>query len=324
MNASVEANHGKKSYALVTSAYNEEAYIKEPLRAVVAQTLSPRKWVIVSDASTDGTDEIVREYAKQYPYIQLFRMPERHERSFAAQVDAINTGYEQLRDLQFDFIGNVDSDISFEPDYFERLFAEFDKDPRLGMAGGTIYEKKGDTFRPRRGNQPHSVMHGVQMFRRECFDSLGGYTRLPHGSPDSHAEVSLRMRGWRVRSIPGLKAFHHRPNGMAGGYIWYSYREGLADFSLGAHPLFELAKTLRRIPGRYYGLCALAMLTGFIHAYLRGDKRVTSDEFAAYLREEQLARLRPSAWRRGFSLEEKTSSSIATAPDVFKGLRTPK
>jgi poly-beta-1,6-N-acetyl-D-glucosamine synthase len=286
------------AYVLVTSAWNEEALIEEPLKAVVAQTIVPRRWVIVSDGSTDRTDEIVESYSHKYPYIQLYRMPEHHARSFAAQVDAINAGYAQLRHLPFDFIGNLDSDISFEPDYFERLFGEFRNDPHLGMAGGTIHDKKKGAFRQRRLNRPHSVMHGVQMFRRECFDTLGGYLRLPYGSPDSHAEVFLRMRGWKVRSIPSLKAFHHRPNGGAGSLTWYFYREGLSDFSLGSHPLFELFKAARRLSAKPYVLGSLAEFAGFVHAYCRGDRRAVSEEFVAFLRKEQLGRLHLPPWRR--------------------------
>jgi poly-beta-1,6-N-acetyl-D-glucosamine synthase len=285
--------NGPMTYALMTAAWNEERYITEPLRAVTSQTILPQRWVIVSDGSTDRTDEIVQEYSRRYPCVQLFRMPAHHKRSFAAQVDAINAGYQQLRHLQFDFVGNIDADISFEPDYFQRLFGEFRKDPSLGLAGGTIHDKVGNTFQERKMNRPHSVMHGVQMFRRECFDALGGYTRLPHGSPDWHAEVSLRMRGWGVRSIPGLKAFHHRPNGMAASALWYCYRQGLADYSLGTHPVFELGKVARRFSPRYCGVHALAELAGFIHAYCRGDKRAASEEFIRYLRKEQLGRVRP-------------------------------
>jgi biofilm PGA synthesis N-glycosyltransferase PgaC len=280
-----------KSYVLITAAWNEEEFIEEPLRAIVAQTVRPEQYVVVSDGSTDRTDAIVQEYSARYPFIQLHRIPKRHERSFAAQVDAINVGYEQLRDLKFDFVGNVDADISMNPDYFERLLAEYDSSPRLGLSGGTIFDKKGNTFIERRLNRVHSVMHGVQLFRRECFDLIGGYTRLPHGSPDWHAEVSLRMHGWEVRSIPTLQAFQHRPTGRGGSIVWYSYRQGLADYALGTHPLFELAKVARRIPYGYWGINALAELTGFIHAYWRRDPRAVSDDFVRFLRKEQLGRL---------------------------------
>lgn len=290
-------NKNVPAYVAVTPAWNEEALIGGLLAAVAAQTVPPLRWLIVSDGSTDRTDEIVQSYCAKYPFIQLYHMPKAHKRSFAAQVDAINAGYEQLRHLTFDYVGNLDADITFDPDYFERLFDEFQKDPRLGLAGGTIHEQKNGVFTERRLNRMHSVMHGVQMFRRECFDALGGYTPLPHGSPDWHAEVSLRMRGWAVRSIPGLKAYHHRANGAAGSMTWYYYRQGLADFSLGTHPLFELCKAARRMRSKPYILGTLAELTGFASAYCRGDKRWVSREFMAFLRKEQLARLWPPGWR---------------------------
>ena len=53
----------------------------------------PLKWVIVSDGSTDGTDEIVSKYAADYPWIELLRMPERQERHFAGKVHAFNAGH---------------------------------------------------------------------------------------------------------------------------------------------------------------------------------------------------------------------------------------
>ena len=286
-------NRRRVAYAAMTPAWNEERLIGGLLAAVAAQTVPPVQWVIVSDGSTDRTDEIVQSYADQFPFIQLYRMPQAHKRSFAAQVDAINAGYEQLRHLEFDFVGNLDADITFDTDYFERLFAVFEKEPDLGLAGGTIHEKQNGSWVERKMNRVHSVMHGVQMFRRECFDALGGYARLPHGSPDWHAEVSLRMRGWKVRSIQGLKAYHHRPNGGAGGATWYCYRQGLADFSLGTHPLFELCKVARRLRSKPYVLAPLAELTGFLYSYCKGDKRAVSKEFMTYIRREQLSRIFP-------------------------------
>ncbi len=278
-------------YALITSAWNEEAYIEAPLNAVTAQTVAPQVWIIVSDASSDRTDEIVRAYSEHYDFIRLYRLPQGHQRSFAACIDAINSGYEQIRGLCFDFVGNLDADISVEPDYFERLLRQFESDPRLGLAGGVICEKKGGTFRERRLNRPHSVGLAVQFFRRECFDALGGYTRLCYGSSDWHAEVSMRMRGWDVRSIAGLRAYHHRPTGTAGSPLSYGYRQGLADYSLGTHPLFEIAKVVRRLPDSPFGTTALAELMGFVQACLKHKDREASQEFIEFLRKEQLHRI---------------------------------
>ena len=49
---------------LVTPARNEEEFIEGTIRSVIAQTHRPIAWVIVSDGSTDRTDEIVRRWRR--------------------------------------------------------------------------------------------------------------------------------------------------------------------------------------------------------------------------------------------------------------------
>ena len=102
---------------------------------MVAQTLLPERWVIVDDGSTDRTAEIAADYAKQHPWIELFRRPPRSDRSFAGKVHAFNAGLERVRSLEFDILGNLDADLSFEPDYLEFLMRKFSEDPNLGVAG---------------------------------------------------------------------------------------------------------------------------------------------------------------------------------------------
>src|SRR5215470_5874651 len=99
-------------YVLITPARDEAAQIRHTLQAMVAQTVSPLKWVIVSDGSTDGTDDIVAEYAAKHPWIKLLRMPERKERHFGGKVYAFRAGYDLVKDLDYEVIGNLDADSS--------------------------------------------------------------------------------------------------------------------------------------------------------------------------------------------------------------------
>jgi len=280
-----------KSYVLVTAAYNEEKYLPATIASIVAQELQPRKWIIVSDGSTDRTDEIVLEQAARFPFIQLWRITEEHARDFTAQVNAINTGFDQLKEIDYEFIGNVDADVSFEPDYFRRLLGEFEQDSTLGLAGGFIHEAQNGVFSPRTANRERSVPHAVQTFRRECFEEVGRYLPLKYGGPDWHAEVMARMRGWRVQSIRELKVLHHRPTGTAGNVVRYKYRQGKLDYSFGSHPLFEVIKCLRRFPERPFAVGGAARLIGFVGSYLSNDPRLVSEEFVAFLRNEQKQRL---------------------------------
>src|SRR5271168_2747142 len=102
------------SYVLITPARNEADYIELTLKSVVTQTVRPAKWIIVSDGSTDGTDDIVRKYAADYPWIELLRMPERLERNFAGKVLAFQAGYTKVADLPYSVIANLDADVSFD------------------------------------------------------------------------------------------------------------------------------------------------------------------------------------------------------------------
>src|SRR2546429_3951207 len=97
-------------YVLITPARNEAQFIELTIRSVVAQTVRPLKWIIVSDGSTDGTDNIVSKYAAEHPWIELVRVPERRERHFAGKVLAFNAGYAKLRKLNYDAIGSLDGD----------------------------------------------------------------------------------------------------------------------------------------------------------------------------------------------------------------------
>lgn len=287
-------------YVLVTAAYNEGNFIENTIRSVVAQSRQPSKWLVVSDGSTDNTDEIVARYAAQHPFIQLCRLSEDHVRNFAAQVHAINSGIAELAGTEFDFIGNLDADITFSPLYFEGLLEKFRQDPHLGLAGGVITEISPDgVFRGRRDNSLTSVAHAVQLFRRECFQGIGGkYMPLPHGGPDTYAEVSARMKGWRVASFADLEIQHHRVTGSAGGMLRGCFRQGRMDQSLGTLPAFELMKILRRVHLKPVIIGAAARGAGFLYSHLCREPRAVSTEFAGYFRREQSSRLRQLLRRR--------------------------
>ena len=64
-------------YILITPARNEAQFIEKTILSVVAQTIRPVRWIIVSDGSTDGTDEIVKRFLAENQWIELVRMPER-------------------------------------------------------------------------------------------------------------------------------------------------------------------------------------------------------------------------------------------------------
>lgn len=303
-------------YVLITAARNEERFLEKTLQSVAAQTLRPLRWVVVSDASTDRTDEIVRGYADRFAFIELLRLDGKHARNFGAQVDAISAGYDRLKHLEFSFVGNLDADVSLDPDYFTRLLQRFEEDPRLGIGGGFIHERRRDgTFASRPTNSVRSVAHAIQLLRRECYEAIGGYIPLPYGGPDWAAMVMAQMKGWRVQAYPDLPAYHHRHTGAAGSVLRYMYTQGLMDFSLGSYPAFEVVKCLRRMARHPLG--ATGRLAGFVWANLAGKQRMVSPEFVDFLRSEQKARLR-AFLRAPFAPRAGTSEQATPAPSVTR------
>ena len=157
-------------------------------------------WVIVNDGSTDRTKDIIMQYMSDYQWIQLLNMPNNSERNFAAKANCFNAGYEKVKRLDFNIIGNLDADISFSSDYFEFLINNFSIYPDLGVAGTPKTEVSNDSFTDHFFN-PTDVFGACQLFRRKCFEEIGGYTPIKWGGIDWVALRTARMAGWKTRSF---------------------------------------------------------------------------------------------------------------------------
>jgi biofilm PGA synthesis N-glycosyltransferase PgaC len=278
-------------YVLTTAAYNEEAHIGGTIESVLAQTWLPERWVIVSDGSSDGTDEIVQDYAKKHSFIRYLRINRAPGRSFGSKVLALRAASELLQGVGFDFIGNLDADVTVGPSYFEDLIARFEGRPSLGMAGGFVCEEKDGEFRARRQNRVYAVAHAAQLVRRECYDSIGGYAVLEYGGEDWHAQTCARMKGWEGEAFPELKILHHRHTGEADNLLRHKFRQGRMDYSFGSDPWFEILKCLERVPEKPLVIGGLTRLGGFWWAAVRRDARPVSEEFVAFMRKEQRERI---------------------------------
>jgi len=284
-------------YVLITPARNEAKFIELTLRSVVAQTAPPLKWVIVSDGSTDGTDEIVGRYSSQYSWIELVRMPPRTERHFAGKVLAFNAGYERVSGMPYEVIGNLDADVSFEHDYFELLLQKFIEFPRLGVAGTPFRE--GDFQYDYGFTSIEHVSGQVQMFRRTCFEEIGGFVPRKIGGVDLVAVVTARMKGWHTRTFLEKHYLHHRQMGTAtSGKLKTPFKVGKADYLLGNHPVWELARSVYQTTRPPLLLGGCMRILGYVWAMITEVKKQVPDDFVAFRRKEQMRRLRKFLWAR--------------------------
>ena len=279
-------------YVLVTPARNEEAFIEKTIESMIHQTVPPLKWVVVDDGSTDKTAEIVSRYLAQYPWMEMVPMPQRRDRSFAAKVQAFNAGHEKVKGLQYGIIGNLDADISFDADHFEFLLEKFSTDSSLGVAG-TVFREEGyssetDSF------EGHKHVSGqCQLFRKQCWEEIGGY--IPHraGGIDWMAVTTARMMGWKTESFRGKCFFHYRHLGTAERSVLSSlFSYGEKDYYLGGHPVWELFRVAYRMSKQPYLVGGMALGLGYCWAFLKRTPRPVSRELMAFHRNEQMAKLR--------------------------------
>ena len=280
-------------YVLLTAAKNEEAYIAEVIQSVLRQTVRPWAWFIVDDGSTDRTASIVKRFAKEHSVIRLQSADSREGRNFGSQYKAITAAYDLARSLEFDFIGVHDADIvCARDDYYENVLKEFQRNKRLGIAGGFISERNHGIWECRTSNSDDSVAGGIQMFRRACFDQIGGYTPLFHGGSDWLAQISAKMAGWENKAFRELPVLHCRPSSSAGGRWRGLFRMGQMDASFGSHPLFELFKCCRRIGVSPFLIGSLVRLAGYLSWNISRRKPCIPPEHVAFLRRDQMEKLR--------------------------------
>lgn len=289
-------------YAVITAAHNEEAHIEDLIRSVVNQTILPEKFIVVSDGSTDGTETIVARYAAAWKFISLIRIGQPHARNFRAKVLALRAGYAALGKTDVEFVGCLDADITLPADYYERVLAKMAANPRLGVAAGICCEMTRSGWKSTNSNKGHAP-GAIQVFRRSCYESIGGYQQVSEVGEDSLAEILARKGGWETRSFGDIPTYHHRPNGSASGNILRTcFRLGLTDYLLGKHPLYVGLKSIRRIPSHPFFLGALWLVAGYCKLWFSRAPMDVSPDVAKFVRAEELRNIRGILfqWRRPF------------------------
>lgn len=290
-------NLSQTNYVVVSPVRDEEAYIRFTLDCMVRQTILPKEWVIVNDGSTDRTGSIIDEYARQYSWIRVVHRVNRgFRKAGGGVVDAFNEGYQTIQSSDWDFVVKLDGDLSFQPDYFEKCFANFASDPRLGVGGGVICNVVNGIEELEKCPAFH-VRGATKIYRRGCWDAIGGFWPAPGW--DTMDEVKASMLGWTTKSFPDLHILHHRYTGTAEGLWAGLVKNGRANYICGYHPLFMVSKCVLRLVQKPYLIGSAALFYGFITGYLKNVPQVDDPETISYLRRQQLSRLwgRETIWR---------------------------
>lgn len=278
---------------LISPVRNEEDYLEKTIESVAKQTLLPVEWLIVDDGSTDKTSQILAQATKEYPWIHIVSKPDRGKRSVGpGVVEAFYYGYERLYTQDYDFIGKLDGDLEFKPEYFATLIDYFNNDPYLGSASGKPYLlEEGKLTIERMSDE--MVAGQINFYRRQCFEDIGGLVRQVHW--DGIAYHRARMKGWRTRSIdePNLIFIHQRLMGSSEkGIITGRLRWGRGQYFMGTHLLYIFAIGFYRMLEKPYVIGGLLIVLGYFQAMWEKMPRYEDSEFRKSLHAWQMARLK--------------------------------
>ena len=305
-----DRTRGPRDYCLISPCRNEARFLRRTLESVTGQSEPPALWVIVDDSSTDGTAEILEEYARRFPYIQVVQR--RHtatRRVGPGVVEAFYDGYRRVRDLGFDYICKLDTDLELPPRYFATLLDLMQADPRLGTVSGKPFfpadtnpdaDPAGDLISEKIGDEMSAGM--IKFYRHACFREIGGFVgQVMWDGIDCHR---CRMHGWIAGSDsrPELRFLHLRPMGSSEQSLWTGRkRHGYGQWFMGTGLIYLLVSVIYRgtRPPRITG--GLGILWGYLQAMIQARPRYEDRVFRAFLHRYQRACLlhgKPAATRR--------------------------
>jgi len=214
---------------IIIPAHNEANFIKETLQSLATQSLLPTKLVVVDDASTDNTAQIVSEFSKKFPFISLIKKEAAAEHLPGSKViNAFNTGLDSL-DNSYDIICKFDADLIFPKHYLETIVHSFRENPRLGMVGGFCEIQKNGKWNLENLTGKDHIRGALKAYRKSCFNSIGGLK--PAMGWDTVDELLAQYHGWQIETDDSLRVKHLKPTGK--NYNKTSrYKQGAAFYRL--------------------------------------------------------------------------------------------
>ena len=276
-------------YLLVSPCRDEAAYLPRALDSVLAQTVQPALWVIVDDGSRDDTPCILADYTARHPVIRVVQRPDRGARAVGpGVVEAFYAGLDAAGTERFDYLCKLDLDLDLPQEYFARLLAKMQAEPRLGTCSGMPWFTGPDGQRISERCGPEMSVGMTKFYRRACFEQIGGFERaVMWDAIDCHR---ARQRGWVARAFPDPDlAFEHlRPMGSSDHNILKGRRRhGAGQYFMGSDPLYFAATALYRMAHPPYVSGGLAMLQGYLSAWQSRAPQLADAELRAFIRRYQ-------------------------------------
>lgn len=232
--------------SIIVTNYNLHEYVKDCLDSIRNQSDADWECIFVDDASTDRSGvELAKEYAASD---NRFKVIENQENVYLAE--ARNIG---IREAKGKYILPLDADDMIAPETIQVLANALDDDRSIHIAYGNVYFVNEDGITATIYDQRHSPGHSgwpmnfqfewqmmqrnllpyCSMFRREAWQSVGGYRRRQRTAEDAEFWSRLSSYGFTPKMVTTVDTliYRNRDNSMsriqsgtnwAGWFSWAS------------------------------------------------------------------------------------------------------
>ena len=279
-------NNLPRNYIIITPCKNEENNLPNLIESIMSQTIRPVLWIIVDDGSNDNTPLILKEASEKTNWMKIIRRDEYFKRDLGLHLADISRiafdfaiEYCNTNRIEYNYLGNIDADLTLNNTFYENLMVEFENDPNLGIASGGIKLTIGDKIVYVRGLSENEPSGGDMLIRRECFEDCEG---IPQSyAYDTVLKAKARLNEWKTKRFEENIATESRDVGNAEGYLKGYFHMGQSSYYLNLHPIHIFARGIMiSLKRPYYG--GFAYIAAYSYSLVKRDRQIEDDSIKNY------------------------------------------
>jgi GT2 family glycosyltransferase len=280
---------------------NERALLPELLERMKAQVPLPRLWLIVDDASTDGTREWLAEHTRDLDWVRVEAAPEDATEYLGGHIARIKSWglacaveLAETEGHEVAFCGILDADVLLPEDHYARLLSYFERDAELGVVSSVLQvpgQARAEAWQ--RSDRPRGP---TQLFRVDCWRSIGGLPKFQ--GYDAVANLKAHNRGYRTVLATDVVATHRRETSTREGHARGYERRGRYAYYLHLNPILVVARTLAYSADAPHEK-GLHFLRGWLESALTRAPRCPDPEVARHYKRERVFEVARALLGRG-------------------------
>lgn len=275
-------NGNKFTYSIILPVHNEEKFIENALNSIVNQSYLPQEVIVVNDNSTDQSENIIREFIRNFPFIKMVNSKNNSTEHLPGSkiVGAFYKGFEHLEN-DWDVIVKLDADVILPSEYFEKIIKTFQSDPTIGIAGGiAMVEQNGNWVYEKIGNKKQ-VRGPFKSYSKTCFEKIGGLKKSIGW--DTVDELLAKYHGFEIEVLPELEVRLQKPTGINYQKI-HGRRTGEAFYKMDYGCLISLIAALKQSWNKKSISLFFSIANGYLNSSFHSHSKIVTKEEGRFTR----------------------------------------